>query len=161
MAYLEQQNYSHHYLAASNVLVGEGNMCKVTDFGLSRIIDEDPYTSIDTLKFFSIKWTAPEAAFYNRFSIKSDVWSFGVTMWEIVTKGAVPYPGMSNGQTLAQVEGGYRMPKPDGCPDALYEIMLSCWKDEPESRWTFDYLQSALEDMVVLSADRAHQRNVQ
>ena len=160
MSYLEQHNYVHRDLAARNVLVGEGNMCKVADFGLARLIKEDIY-KVHAAAKFPIKWTAPEAILYNHFSIKSDVWSFGVTMYEVVTKGRFPYPGMTNHQVLEAVERGYRMPKPDGCPDALYEIMLSCWKDEPESRPTFDYLQSALQDMDVLSADRAHQRNVQ
>ena len=160
MAYLEEHSYIHRDLAARNVLVGEANMCKVANFGLAWHIQGDTYNPPEGTKF-PIKWTAPEAALYNRFSIKSDVWSFGVTMCEVVTKGRMPYPGMNNPQVLEAVDRGYRMPKPDGCPDTLYEIMLSCWKDEPESRWTFDYLQSALQDMVVLSADRAHQRNVQ
>ena len=161
MSYLEQHNYIHRDLAARNVLVGEGNTCKVADFGLARLIKEDIYEVLDAAAKFPIKWTAPEAALYNRFSIKSEVWSFGVVISEVLTKGAMPYPGMNNRQVLEAVDRGYRMPKPDGCPDTLYEIMLSCWKDEPESRWTFDYLQSALEDMDVFSADRAHQRNVQ
>ena len=88
MSYLEQHFYNHRYLAARNILVGEGDSCKIADFGLARVMKEDTK--------FSIKWMAPEAALYNRFTMKSDVWSFGVLMFEIVTKGAEPYPGMSN-----------------------------------------------------------------
>ena len=144
MAYLGEHSYIHRDLSARNVLVREGNVCKVADFGLARHIQGDTYNAPKRAKF-PIKWTAPEAILYNRFSIKSDVWSFGVTMWEVVTKGRWPYPGMSNAETSEQVQRGYRMPKPDGCPDPLYEIILSCWKDEPESRPTFEYLQSALQ----------------
>ena len=144
MAYLEEHSYIHRDLAARNILVGEANMCKVAHFGLARHIQGDTYNAPEGTKV-PIRWTAPEATLYNRFSIKSDVWSFGVIMCEVVTKGRFPYPGMTNHQVLEAVERGYRMPKPDGCPDALYEIMLSCWKDEPESRPTFEYLQSALQ----------------
>ena len=148
MAYLEEHSYIHRDLAARNVLVGEANVCKVADFGMARHIQGDTYNAPKGTKF-PIKWTAPEAAIHNNFSIKSDVWSFGVTMWEVVTKGKVPYPGMDNTQTLAEVERGYRMPKPNGCPDVLYKIMLNCWKHEAYNRPTFDYLESALQDLSV------------
>ncbi|MEQ2160595.1 Tyrosine-protein kinase yes [Goodea atripinnis] len=95
---------------------------------------------------FPIKWTAPEAALYGRFTIKSDVWSFGILLTELVTKGRVPYPGMVNREVLEQVERGYRMPCPPGCPESLHEMMLLCWKKEPDERPTFEYLQSFLED---------------
>ena len=76
---------------------------------------------------FPIKWTAPEAANYSRFSIKSDVWSFGILLTELVTYGRIPYPGMTNAEVLHQVEHGYRMQAPQGCPPSLYDIMLECW----------------------------------
>jgi fyn-related kinase len=97
MSYLEEHSYIHRDLAARNILIGEGNTCKVADFGLARVIKEDIYSPKEGTKF-PIKWTAPEAALFNRFTIKSDVWSFGVLMAEIVTKGAMPYPGMTNRQ---------------------------------------------------------------
>ena len=159
MAYLEQHSYIHRDLTARNILVGEGNVCKVAGFDMARIIQEDIYNSREGTKF-PLKWTAPEAVLYNHFSIKSDVWSFGVIMWEVVTKGRMPYPGMSNAEVLRKVAEGYRMPKPVGCPGALYEIMLSCWRDEPKCRWTFEYLQMALQDTNTFSPDRAYQRNV-
>ena len=92
MAYLEQQNYIHRDLAARNVLVGENNIVKIADFGLARLIKEDEYEARVGARF-PIKWTAPEAANYSKFSIKSDVWSFGILLTELVTYGRIPYPG--------------------------------------------------------------------
>lgn len=145
MAYLEAQNYIHRDLAARNILVTENLICKVADFGLARLIDEDTYQAHTGAKF-PIKWTAPEAALYNKFTIKSDVWSFGVLLTELVTYGRIPYPGMTNPEVLAQVERGYRMPCPAGCPDKLYQVMLDCWKALDYERPTFETLQWRLED---------------
>lgn len=94
MAYLESQNYIHRDLAARNVLVGENNIVKIADFGLARIIKEDEYEARVGARF-PIKWTAPEAANYSKFSIKSDVWSFGILLTELITYGRIPYPGES------------------------------------------------------------------
>ena len=93
--FLEEHSYIHRDLAARNILVGDGSVCKVADFGLARVIKEDIYNPREGTKF-PIKWTAPEAALYNQYSIKSDVWSYGILMYEIMTKGSMPYPGMSN-----------------------------------------------------------------
>uniref|UniRef100_A0A669P0Z6 Tyrosine-protein kinase n=1 Tax=Phasianus colchicus TaxID=9054 RepID=A0A669P0Z6_PHACC len=95
---------------------------------------------------FPIKWTAPEAALYGRFTIKSDVWSFGILLTELTTKGRVPYPGMVNREVLDQVERGYRMPCPPECPESLHDLMCQCWRKDPEERPTFEYLQAFLED---------------
>uniref|UniRef100_A0A1X7URZ2 Tyrosine-protein kinase n=1 Tax=Amphimedon queenslandica TaxID=400682 RepID=A0A1X7URZ2_AMPQE len=145
MAYLEQQNYIHRDLAARNILVGEHLICKVADFGLARVIDEDIYEAHTGAKF-PIKWTAPEAAMYNRFTIKADVWSFGIVLYEVITYGRFPYPGMTNAQTLEAIQQGYRMPPPQNCPDKLYSVMLDCWREEPETRPTFETLQWQLEE---------------
>eukprot|EP00039_Didymoeca_costata_P019067 m.336094 g.336094 ORF g.336094 m.336094 type:complete len:511 (+) comp17755_c0_seq1:421-1953(+) len=150
MAYLEGQNFIHRDLAARNVLVGENNICKVADFGLARVIETDMYTAKEGAKF-PIKWTSPEAALMNKFSVKSDVWSFGILLVEIVTRGRIPYPGMTNAEVLQQVDQGYRMPCPPDTPDLLYGIMLDCWKQEPEDRPTFETLQWRLEDYFVSS----------
>ncbi|XP_065062538.1 tyrosine-protein kinase STK-like [Rhopilema esculentum] len=148
MFYLEKQGYIHRDLAARNILVGENYICKVADFGLARLIEDDEYNAREGARF-PIKWTAPEAALYNKFTIKSDVWSFGILLAEMVTKGRVPYPGMANAEVLAQVERGYRMPIPPGCPPPLYDIMLKCWNKVAEERPTFDFLQATLEDYFV------------
>lgn len=149
MAYLESQNYIHRDLAARNILVGDNNDVKIADFGLARVIKEDEYEARVGARF-PIKWTAPEAANYNRFTIKSDVWSFGILLTEIVTYGRIPYPGMTNAEVLHQVEHGYRMPCPPGCPQALYDIMLECWKKDENDRPTFETLQWKLEEFFTL-----------
>ncbi|XP_078682103.1 tyrosine-protein kinase Src42A-like [Branchiostoma floridae x Branchiostoma belcheri] len=149
MAYLEQNNYVHRDLAARNVLCGDNNICKVADFGLSRLMRDGEYNASEGA-MFPIKWTAPEAALYSRFSIKSDVWSFGILLYELVTYGRMPYPGMTNAEVLTQVEKGYRMPCSPGCPDSLYQIMLDCWKKDECERPTFESLQWRLEDFFAL-----------
>lgn len=145
MAYIERMNYIHRDLRAANILVGDNLVCKIADFGLARLIEDNEYTARQGAKF-PIKWTAPEAALYGRFTIKSDVWSFGILLTELVTKGRVPYPGMVNREVLEQVERGYRMPCPQGCPESLHELMKLCWKKDPDERPTFEYIQSFLED---------------
>lgn len=148
MAYLEQQNYIHRDLAARNVLVGENNVCKVADFGLARVFikeNENVYEAREGSKF-PVKWTAPEAIHENKFTIKSDVWSFGVLLYEIMTFGKMPYPTMSNMQAVHWVAKGNRMSCPPGCPKPLHTIMLDCWKDREQDRPTFETLQWQLED---------------
>ncbi|KAF3698932.1 Tyrosine-protein kinase Lyn [Channa argus] len=145
MAYIEKRNYIHRDLRAANVLVSESLLCKIADFGLARVIEDDEYSAREGAKF-PIKWTAPEAINYGSFTIKSDMWSFGVLLYEIITYGKIPYPGMSKVEVMSSVQRGYRMPRPDTCPPELYEIMMSCWKNKPEDRPTFDYMQSVLDD---------------
>uniref|UniRef100_A0A667XGX0 Tyrosine-protein kinase n=1 Tax=Myripristis murdjan TaxID=586833 RepID=A0A667XGX0_9TELE len=145
MAFIERMNYIHRDLRAANILVADNLVCKIADFGLARLIEDNEYTARQGAKF-PIKWTAPEAALYGRFTIKSDVWSFGILLTELVTKGRVPYPGMVNREVLEQVERGYRMPCPQGCPESLHEMMRQCWKKDPDERPTFEYIQSFLED---------------
>ncbi|XP_034436324.1 tyrosine-protein kinase fynb isoform X3 [Hippoglossus hippoglossus] len=145
MAYIERMNYIHRDLRSANILVGDNLVCKIADFGLARLIEDNEYTARQGAKF-PIKWTAPEAALYGKFTIKSDVWSFGILLTEQVTKGRVPYPGMNNREVLEQVERGYRMPCPQDCPISMHELMLQCWKKDAEERPTFEYLQAFLED---------------
>uniref|UniRef100_A0A8V0Y8U7 Tyrosine-protein kinase n=1 Tax=Gallus gallus TaxID=9031 RepID=A0A8V0Y8U7_CHICK len=144
MAYIERMNSIHRDLRAANILVSETLCCKIADFGLARII-EDEYLAQEGAKF-PIKWTAPEAINFGVFTIKSDVWSFGILLTEIITYGRIPYPGMTNPEVIRNLEQGYRMPCPDMCPAELYSIILRCWRNKPEERPTFEYLQSVLED---------------
>ena len=151
MGYLEAQNCIHRDVSARNVLVGKNNICKMANFGLARLLgSESEYIAREGAQW-PIKWTAPEAAFRNRFSIKSDVWSFGILLTELITYGRIPYPGMDNAEALRQIDGGYRMPPPNGCPLLLYQIMLDCWMLNPADRPTFETLQCRLEDFVVSS----------
>ncbi|XP_056412907.1 tyrosine-protein kinase Lck isoform X2 [Hyla sarda] len=145
MAFLERKNYIHRDLRAANILVSEKVICKIADFGLARMIEDNEYTAREGAKF-PIKWTAPEAINYGTFTIKSDVWSFGILLTEIITYGRIPYPGMTNPEVIDHLERGYRMPRPEDCPTELYELMLRCWKDHPEERPTFEFLRSYLED---------------
>ena len=145
MAYLEERDIVHRDLTARNILVGENLICKVANFEMAREIEEDIYEA-HTGQMFAVKWTAPEAAMYNRFTIKSDVWSFGIVLYEIITYGRFPYPNMTNAQVLEKLQQGYRMPQPYGCPNNLYDIMLDCWREEPVGRPTFETLQWQLEE---------------
>ncbi|XP_029437607.1 tyrosine-protein kinase Fer-like [Rhinatrema bivittatum] len=137
MAYLESQHCIHRDLAARNVLVGEGNVLKISDFGMSRQEEDGVYSSSVGIKHIPIKWTAPEALKYGRYSTESDVWSYGILLWEMFSYGATPYTGMSNQQTLSQVERGFRMKAPKNCPPEVYEIMLMCWDVNPSHRPKF------------------------
>ncbi|XP_048395878.1 tyrosine-protein kinase ABL2 isoform X2 [Stegostoma tigrinum] len=146
MEYLEKKNFIHRDLAARNCLVGENHMVKVADFGLSRLMTGDTYTAHAGAKF-PIKWTAPESLAYNTFSIKSDVWAFGVLLWEIATYGMSPYPGIDLSQVYDLLEKGYRMEQPEGCPPKVYELMRSCWQWNPMERPSFAEIHQAFETM--------------
>lgn len=148
MAYLERRNYCHRDLTSRNVLVGENLICKVANFDSARIVHDEDYMVLMRFES-SIKWAAPECLQGNMFTIKSDVWSFGVVLYETVAGGRPPYPGLTNTQVLEQVSQGYRMPCPMNCPNKLYDIMLNCWKKEPECRPTFETLQWQLEEFFV------------
>jgi fyn-related kinase len=146
MSYLEERQYIHRDLAARNILVSNSCSIKIADFGLTRLIRENEYEARVGARF-PIKWTAPEAANLNKFTTKSDVWSFGILLTELVTFGRIPYPGMTNAEVLQKVETGYRMPIPNGCPPQLYGLMLNCWNRDPNKRPTFATIQWTLEEL--------------
>jgi fyn-related kinase len=141
MAYLESQNCIHHDLTAKNILVSHDMICKVANFGIAN---KYIYKAHSTK--FPLMWTAPEAAMQSQFTVKSDVWCFGIVLYEVITYGRLPYPGMNNAQVLEALQQGYRMPCAMGCPEKLYEIMLDCWREEPANRPTFETLQWQLEE---------------
>ena len=154
MAYLGSLNIIHRDLAARNILVGESLNCKVTNFELARVVDQDFCEANNEIRV-ATKWTAPEAASQNRYSIKSDIWSFGIVLYEMITLGCSPYHDMSDADVLERLKHGYRMPQPDKCPEWLYDIMLACWRQKPEKRPTFKALQQTL-DPVQLFGDFAY-----
>ncbi|KAL7055952.1 hypothetical protein AAHC03_022874 [Spirometra sp. Aus1] len=161
MAYLERERYIHRDLAARNILVGENCCVKIADFGLARMV-EDRYETYVAQKGtkFPIKWTAPEAALMGRFTIKSDVWSYGIVLYEIITHGQVPYPSMNNTETLNQVGNGYRMPQPATCPDPIYAIMLQTWDAVADKRPTFAYLCDFFEDYFASTETNYRHANI-
>ncbi|XP_049313461.1 tyrosine-protein kinase Abl isoform X4 [Bactrocera dorsalis] len=146
MSYLESRNYIHRDLAARNCLVGDNKLVKVADFGLARLMRDDTYTAHAGAKF-PIKWTAPEGLAYNKFSTKSDVWAFGVLLWEIATYGASPYPNIDLTDVFHKLEKGYRMERPPGCPPEVYDLMRQCWHWNAADRPTFKSIHHALEHM--------------
>ena len=149
MAYFEWKNYAHRDLSARNILVGENLICKVGSFRLAQT-DED-INEVYTKENFPIRWAAPEVVMHGCFTTKSDVWSFGILLYELITYGHFPYPGMNDAQVLEALQTGYCMPSPMGCPEQLYEIMRECWKYDAASRPTFGTLQRKLEEFFFTS----------
>ncbi|XP_022810255.1 proto-oncogene tyrosine-protein kinase receptor Ret-like [Stylophora pistillata] len=147
MSYLSSIPIIHRDIAARNVLVGEGETCKVTDFGMARDVQEDNIYQMRSKGRIPLKWTAFEALLHGKYSTKSDVWSYGVLLYEIVTIGGSPYPEMDGRQILTLLNSGYRMPKPQHVDDKLYDIMTNCWEDDPELRPSFESLRNELKEM--------------
>lgn len=145
MDYLENKNCIHRDLAARNCLVGDNNVVKISDFGMSR--EEEEYTVSDGMKQIPIKWTAPEALLYGKYTSLCDVWSFGILMWEIFSNGLTPYQGMSNAQARERVDAGYRMPAPEGTPDDIYQLMLKIWEYNPSKRLHFAAIKKELKSI--------------
>jgi len=143
MEYLESKNCIHRDLAARNCLVGETNVVKISDFGMSR--EEEEYIVSDGLKQIPIKWTAPEALNYGKYTSLCDVWSYGVLCWEIFSKGGTPYQGMTNTRARELIDSGYRMPAPDGTPDEVYQLMLRCWQYEADDRPHFAEIHATVD----------------
>uniref|UniRef100_A0A674P4E6 Tyrosine-protein kinase n=1 Tax=Takifugu rubripes TaxID=31033 RepID=A0A674P4E6_TAKRU len=139
MAYLESSNFLHRDLAARNCLVSENNEVKVSDFGMTRFVLDDKYTSSQCSKF-PVKWSAPEVIKYCKFSSKSDIWSFGVLMWEVYSEGRLPYDNRTNTEVLEALSTGLRLLKPRLAPDTVYLLMEWCWKEKPEDRPCFAVL---------------------
>eukprot|EP00053_Salpingoeca_punica_P017226 m.165293 g.165293 ORF g.165293 m.165293 type:complete len:658 (+) comp17152_c0_seq2:358-2331(+) len=147
MAYLESHSYIHRDLAARNCLVGADLLIKIADFGLSRLLKQvDCYTAREGSKF-PIKWTAPESLSFNRFTSKSDVWAFGVVLWEIATYGDAPYPDIDLYDVLERLESGYRMKRPAGCPAHMYQLMRDCWEWDELKRPSFKNIKERLDNM--------------
>ncbi|XP_033237103.1 ephrin type-B receptor 1-B isoform X4 [Drosophila pseudoobscura] len=148
MSYLSDMNYVHRDLAARNVLVNAQLICKIADFGLSREIENasDAYTTRGGK--IPVRWTAPEAIAFRKFTSASDVWSYGVVLWEVMSYGERPYWNWSNQDVIKSIEKGYRLPAPMDCPEALYQLMLDCWQKQRTHRPTFASIVSTLDNLA-------------
>uniref|UniRef100_A0A8C5AK30 non-specific protein-tyrosine kinase n=1 Tax=Gadus morhua TaxID=8049 RepID=A0A8C5AK30_GADMO len=143
MAYLEGLNMVHRDIAVRNVLVASPDCVKLGDFGLSRFIEEEDYYKA-SLTRLPIKWMAPESINFRRFTTASDVWMFGVFVWEVLSLGQQPFFWMENGQVINHLEAGTRLPKPDLCPPPLYSLLGRCWAYQPAARPKFSQLVCTL-----------------
>uniref|UniRef100_A0A1A8IE89 Proto-oncogene tyrosine-protein kinase receptor Ret n=1 Tax=Nothobranchius kuhntae TaxID=321403 RepID=A0A1A8IE89_NOTKU len=153
MQYLAEMKLVHRDLAARNVLVAEGRKMKISDFGLSRdVYEEDSYVKRSKGRI-PVKWMAIESLFDHIYTTQSDVWSFGVLLWEIVTLGGNPYPGIAPERLFNLLKTGYRMERPENCSEEMYNLMLRCWKQESDKRPTFSDISKELERMMVKSRD--------
>lgn len=147
MKYLEANQFIHRDLAARNCLVDSNGTIKVTDFGLSRYVLDDEYTSSAGSKF-PVRWSPPEVLLYCKFSSKSDIWAFGVLMWEIYTQGRMPYDRWNNTEIVEKISAGHRLYRPQMANENVFAIMNSCWHERPDERPTFKELVEVIKDLL-------------
>ncbi|XP_071098324.1 fibroblast growth factor receptor homolog 1-like [Haliotis cracherodii] len=145
MAHVATHNIIHRDLAARNILLGLGNVCKISDFGLSRDMEGSDEYEVSSMGPLPIRWMSPESLTDGLYTLKSDVWSYGVLLWELVTLGASPYSGQSARQVMMSVKEGRRLEKPDCCSDHVYKLMTQCWRPHPGDRPTFSDLADTIE----------------
>lgn len=154
LAYLESKRFVHRDIAARNVLVSSNDCVKLGDFGLSRYMEDSTYYKASKGKL-PIKWMAPESINFRRFTSASDVWMFGVCMWEILMHGVKPFQGVKNNDVIGRIENGERLPMPANCPPTLYSLMTKCWAYDPSRRPRFTELKAQLS--TVLEEEKAQQ----
>ncbi|XP_029371938.1 protein-tyrosine kinase 2-beta-like [Echeneis naucrates] len=153
LAYLEGLNMVHRDIAVRNVLVASPECVKLGDFGLSRYIDEQEYYKASVSRL-PIKWMAPESINFRRFTTASDVWMFGVCVWEIFSMAQQPFSWLENGQVIIHLETGSRLPKPQFCPPTIYSLLTRCWAYEPQGRPGFSQLVCSLSEIHRLELEQ-------
>uniref|UniRef100_A0A8C7N1G7 non-specific protein-tyrosine kinase n=1 Tax=Oncorhynchus kisutch TaxID=8019 RepID=A0A8C7N1G7_ONCKI len=147
LSYLESKRFVHRDIAARNVLVSSVDCVKLGDFGLSRYMEDSSYYKASKGKL-PIKWMAPESINFRRFTSASDVWMFGVCMWEILIYGVKPFQGVKNNDVIGRIENGERLAMPHNCPPTLYSLMTKCWAYDPSKRPCFTELKAQLSQIL-------------
>uniref|UniRef100_A0A3P8W3I1 Focal adhesion kinase 1 n=1 Tax=Cynoglossus semilaevis TaxID=244447 RepID=A0A3P8W3I1_CYNSE len=147
LAYLESKRFVHRDIAARNVLVSSVDCVMLGDFGLSRYMEDSSYYKASKGKL-PIKWMAPESINFRRFTSASDVWMFGVCMWEILMYGIKPFQGVKNNDVIGRIENGERLAMPPQCPPTLYSLMTKCWSYDPSKRPRFTELKTQLSTIL-------------
>lgn len=159
-AYLERKRFVHRDIAARNCLVSvksytdPNRVIKIGDFGLARDVYKNDYYRKKGEGLFPVRWMSPESLTDGIFNKYSDVWAFGVLLWEIMTLGKLPYPTYTNHEVLSYINAGGRLPLPTGCPKSLYNLMMDCWKKGPNERPSFQDLQETLHKLRDYEADQ-------
>ncbi|XP_021926794.1 focal adhesion kinase 1 isoform X10 [Zootermopsis nevadensis] len=148
LSYLESKKFVHRDIAARNVLVSAHNCVKLADFGLSRWVEDQSYYKASKGKL-PIKWMSPESINFRRFTTASDVWMFGVCMWEILMLGVKPFQGVKNNDVIGKIESGERLALPQNCPPRLYSLMSQCWAYEPSKRPSFKDIREVLNEILM------------
>uniref|UniRef100_A0A672LUS4 Platelet-derived growth factor receptor alpha n=2 Tax=Sinocyclocheilus grahami TaxID=75366 RepID=A0A672LUS4_SINGR len=159
MEFLASKNCVHRDLAARNVLLSQGKIVKICDFGLARdIMHDNNYVSKGST-FLPVKWMAPESIFDNLYTTLSDVWSYGILLWEIFSLGGTPYPGMVvDSNFYNKIKSGYRMVKPEHASSDVYELMMKCWNSNPEKRPSFHSLSDMVTSLLPSGYKRCYER---
>jgi hypothetical protein len=150
MEYLDSKHFVHRDLAARNVLVVDVNFVKISDFGMSRAMGVgNNYYRAEAAGKWPLKWYAPECIYYYKFTTKSDVWSYGITLWEALTYGGKPYDGLHGQEVIQYLESGERLSCPAQCPESVYSLIRACWEWAPERRPEFSLVKETLSDIIL------------
>ncbi|KAI1301438.1 NT-3 growth factor receptor [Halotydeus destructor] len=153
MEYLATQHFVHRDLATRNCLVGEGLIVKIGDFGMSRDVYSTDYYRVGRQTMLPVRWMPPESILYRKFTIESDIWSFGVVLWEIYTYGRQPWYELANHEVIQEVTAGKLLQQPPACPDVLFEIILTCWHQRPQERSSMCAIHDRLREIISQSKD--------
>uniref|UniRef100_A0A0K8S4F6 receptor protein-tyrosine kinase n=2 Tax=Lygus hesperus TaxID=30085 RepID=A0A0K8S4F6_LYGHE len=156
MEYLSSNKVVHRDLAARNILLNEDFTAKISDFGLSRDVYEENMYRHEGVSRLPVKWMAIECLVHQMFTSQSDVWSFGILLWEIMTLGGCPYPALQSSEVYKSLLRGERLERPELCPQNLYDMMRDCWNSLPHQRPTFSHLVHRLEKILQSDAQRRY-----